>query len=89
MNNLNKYWFVITLTAVIFFLLGFLIGKTQNPPYRMIDMPNGGPLHKIIKSKNTDGFNMIWTEKEGSIIMIDTLATDEGPMEVIAKKKIQ
>ena len=43
METLNKNWFAITLIAVIFFLLGFLIGRNIGPKPQM---------HKVMVKKN-------------------------------------
>jgi len=74
METLNKNWFAITLTAVVFGILGFLLGKQsnhqhcpiKNGPHEMIFM-GGGP-HKMIegekkyKIRTEDGKEIEWNE---------------------------
>ena len=59
METLNKNWFAITLTAVVFGILGFLLGR-QGKQYHSCPMMNGphemmfmgdGP-HKMMNGKN-------------------------------------
>jgi len=70
METLNKNWFAITLIAVIFFLLGFLIGKSFGPKPQM---------HKMMVKKDmahqidvTKGFEWVSDKNNNVIIDIDT-----------------
>ncbi|MBC8307857.1 MAG: hypothetical protein H8E55_70355 [Pelagibacterales bacterium] len=70
METLNKNWFAITLIAVIFFLLGFLIGRNIGPKPQM---------HKVMVKKNmahqmdvSKGFEWVSDENNNVIIDIDT-----------------
>ena len=56
MESLNKNWFAITLTAVVFGILGFLLGR-QGKQQNMMFM-KGGP------DKMLGGKNMIMIKKE-------------------------
>ena len=56
MESLNKNWFAITLTAVVFGILGFLLGR-QGKQQHMMFM-KGGP------DKMLGGKNMIMIKKE-------------------------
>jgi len=74
METLNKNWFAITLTAVVFGILGFLLGRQgnhqycpmKNGPHEMMFM-GGGP-HKMIegekkyKIRTDDGKEIEWIE---------------------------
>lgn len=75
METLNKNWFIITLTAVVFGILGFLLGRQgkqhhqcpmMNGPHNMMFM-EGGP-HKMLGSENMfmfkteDGKKIEWIE---------------------------
>jgi len=75
METLNKNWFIITLTAVVFGILGFLLGRQgkqhhqcpmMNGPHNMMFM-EGGP-HKMLGGKNMfmfkteDGKKIEWIE---------------------------
>ena len=74
MEALNKNWFTITLTAVIFGLLGFILGRQcnqqqcpmMNGPHKMMFM-EGGP-HKMMEGeskfifKTEDGKEIEWIE---------------------------
>lgn len=56
METLNKNWFAFTLCAVVFGLLGFLLGQ-QNAHSNMM---NSGP-HMMSSGEN----EFIWKDKEG------------------------
>ena len=74
METLNKNWFAITLTAVVFVILGFLLGRQakqdhgcpmMNGPHNMMFM-KGGP-HKMsgenmFMFKSEDGKEIEWIE---------------------------
>lgn len=92
MKSLNENWFAITLTAVIFGLLGFLIGR-QNTHHQCPMMMDGPGMH-INKMKGHDVF--MWKSDEempfgmpGDIdIMIDTLHHASGKkVKVVLKKE--
>ena len=58
MKSLNENWFAITLVAVIFGLLGYLIGKTSGKHHQDKN------LHKVLmkdfKGENAFFWNQIW-----------------------------
>ena len=74
METLNKNWFTITLTAVVFGLIGFILGRQcnqqqcpmMNGPHKMMFM-EGGP-HKMMGGeskfmfKTDDGKEIEWIE---------------------------
>jgi hypothetical protein len=75
MESLNKNWFAITLTAVVFGILGFLIGiqgkqhhqcPMMNGPHKMMFMKDGS--HKMLGGENMfmfrteDGKEIEWIE---------------------------
>ena len=74
MEALNKIWFAITITAVVFGLLGFILGRQcnkqqcpmMNGPHKMMFM-KGGP-HKMMEGesmfmlKTEDGKEIEWIE---------------------------
>ena len=68
MESLNKNWFAITLTAVVFGILGFLLGR-QGKQQHMMFM-KGGP------DKMLGGKNMIMIKNKAnkftSFILINT-----------------
>jgi len=73
METLNKNWFAFTLIAVIFGLLGFLIGKQghkracpmMNGPHQMMCMQEPvkmGKGHAMFMMKDLEGEGMEWIE---------------------------
>ena len=66
MKQLNENWFSITLIAVIFGLIGFLIGENHN---KIPLMP-----HEMHIKKKYGKKKMMWIEENGNVqIKIDTL----------------
>jgi len=66
METLNKNWFIITLTAVIFGILGFLLGR-QGKHHHQCSMINGGHNMMFMKGgphKMLGGENMFMFKKE-------------------------
>lgn len=94
MKSLNKNWFLITMTAVVFGLLGYLLGNqnSQKRP-RMMEGPRG--LHM----EHMKGSDMIMFESDGAMMLgedgnidieIDTLLSGgEQRIKVIVKKEIK
>lgn len=92
MKSLNENWFIITLTAVVFGLLGFLIGRQNN--HHQCHMMMGGPGMHMNKMKGADVF--MWKSDEampfdidgGFDIMIDSLHHPGGKkVKVVVKKE--
>jgi hypothetical protein len=81
MKQLNENWFSITLIAVIFGLLGFLIGENHNKTPLM--------PHKMHKKKIDGKQKMMWIKENGNVqIKIDTLDKNgKKNIEVIVIKK--
>jgi len=69
MKQLNENWFAITLIAVVFALLGFLLGKQQNKSHMM---PHSAHM-KNMKGMKSNQKKMWIGGKEDVIIDIDTL----------------
>ena len=94
MKSLNKNWFLITMTAVVFGLLGYLLGNqnSQKGP-RTMEGPRG--LHM----EHMKGSDMIMFESDGAMMLgedgnidieIDTLLSGgEQRIKVIVKKEIK
>ena len=92
MKSLNKNWFLITMTAVVFGLLGYLLGNqnSQKVP-RMMEGPRG--LHM----EHMKGSDMIMFESDGAMMLgedgnieieIDTLLSGgEQRIKVVVKKE--
>jgi|TARA_B100001105_G_scaffold26317_1_gene18455 hypothetical protein len=81
METLNKNWFAITLIAVIFFLLGFLIGKSAGPKPQMHKMMVKKDMaHGVITVEGdhqldvTKGFE--WVSDKNNNVTIDVDTTD-------------
>ena len=68
MENFNKNWLLILLTAVVFGTLGFLVGRTtgHGGHHRMMNM-RGGDMEELQIRVDDDG--------EG-IVKIDTIVKD-------------
>ena len=67
METLNKNWFAITLIAVIFFLLGFLIGRNIGLKPKMHKMMIKKDMaHQIDLSKDFE-----WVSDENNNVIID------------------
>ena len=81
MENFNKNWLVILLTAVIFGTLGFLLGRTTGAPghFGMMKM-HGGDMKELQISVDDDG--------EG-IVKIDTITKDGKQIIIKEVKKIK
>tara|TARA_B110000091_G_C13432173_1_gene316496 strand:+ start:208 stop:525 length:318 start_codon:yes stop_codon:yes gene_type:complete len=86
METLNKNWFAVTLLAIVFFLLGFLIGK-QSPNHPKMKLHKEMILNKGIlngMNENLDN-DFIFISEDGNII-IDTLI-HKGNKEVKVRVK--
>ena len=94
MKSLNKNWFLITMTAVVFGLLGYLLGN-QNSQKRPRMMEGPRALHM----EHMKGSDMIMFESDGAMMLgedgnidieIDTLLSGgEQRIKVIVKKEIK
>ena len=89
MKQLNENWFSITLIAVIFGLLGFLIGENHNKTPLMPHKMHKKMPHKMHKKKIDGKQKMKWIEENGNVqIKIDTLDKNgKKNIEVIVIKK--
>jgi len=92
MKSLNKNWFLITMTAIVFGLLGYLLGvQNSNQSIRMMNGPGG--LHM----EHMKGMDIMMFESDGGIVMgedgnieIDTLLSGgKQEIKVIVKKDIK
>ncbi len=81
MENFNKNWLVILLTAIIFGTLGFLLGRTTGSGghYSRMKM-HGGDMKELQISVDDDG--------EG-IVKIDTITKDGKQIIIKEVKKIK
>jgi hypothetical protein len=81
MENFNKNWLLILLTAVIFGTLGFLLGKTTGSDghHRMMKM-SGGDMKELQITVDDDG--------EG-IVKIDTIMKDGKQIIIKEVKKVK
>ncbi len=81
MKQLNENWFSITLTEVVFGILGFLLGKKQNINQ---NIPQAIHMKKMNSNKK-----MIWVGEEGNIqIDFDTINENgEKKVKVMVIKK--
>ena len=84
MENINKNWFVITLTAVVFGLIGFLFGKQCQKSQCPI-MAKGVHLQKMHNDKVFLWKSDDMIDAETIDVSIDTLA-GEKQIKVIVKK---
>ena len=94
MKSLNKNWFLITMTSIVFGLLGYLLGiQNSNQSIRMMNGP--GDLHM----EHMKGSDIMMFESGGGIVMdedgnieieIDTLLSGgKQKIKVIVKKDIK
>jgi len=92
METLNKNWFAFTLVAVVFGLLGYLLG-TQNAHSNRMEL--SGPLmmegeHEMIwKGKAGEhGEMMFFSDDEDEDVTVDvqTDTTEDGQIRVMVKK---
>lgn len=85
METLNKNWFAITLIAVVFFLLGFLMGKQSPNHNKMHQIKFDKKMNHIIGEKGDGEFLFI---SEGGNIDMDTLIhNSHKKIELIIKKE--
>ena len=94
MKSLNENWFPITLIAVVFALIGYLIGSNSSKHHcpMMGNMDN----HKIfMKTHGTDSFSWssddnIFFSEEGDIeIDIDSIVESKGKKVKVMVKKMK
>lgn len=88
MKSLNENWFSITLIAVIFGSIGYLVGSNSSKHHcpMMGDMDN----HKIFMKKmhGTDSFS--WSSEDGDIeIDIDSIVEAKGKEVKVMVKKMK
>lgn len=91
METLNKNWFAFTLVAVVFGILGYLLG-TQNA--HSSRMEHSGPMmmeseHEMIwKGKSGEQGNMMFFSDDDEDVTMDvqTDTTEDGQIRVMVKK---
>lgn len=93
METLNKNWFAITLVAIIFGLLGFVIGRQGKARHRslpMIHSTNGvikGDMKDIYMIKDLLG-DVEWPQEDIKILREEEGGEDgEKRIKIIVKKK--
>ena len=93
METLNKNWFAITLVAIIFGLLGFVIGRQGEARHRslpMIHSTNGvikGDMKDIYMIKDLLG-DVEWPQEDIKILREEEGGEDgEKRIKIIVKKK--
>jgi hypothetical protein len=71
MENFNKNWLIILLTAIVFGTLGFLVGRTTG---------HGGGHHRMMRTQGNDKVNIeVEVDAEGgdeTIVKMDTIMKD-------------
>jgi len=83
METLNKNWFGITLLAVVFGLLGFLLGKQQNHP----PMKQGKMKMKKMGGKMMEHQMMMLDQDSNVEVDIDTIDGQRQVKVRVVKKK--
>ena len=93
METLNKNWFAITLVAIIFGLLGFVIGRQGKARHRSLPMThstNGmikGDMKDIYMIKDLLG-DVEWPQEDIKILREEEGGEDgEKRIKIIVKKK--
>ena len=88
MKSLNENWFPVTLIAVIFGLIGYLIGTNSSKHHcpMMGDMDN----HKIFMKKIHGMDSLSWSSEDGDIeIDIDSIVESDGKKVKVMVKKMK
>jgi len=88
MKSLNENWFSITLIAVIFGSIGYLVGSNSSEHHcpMMGDMDN----HKIYMKKMHGMDSFSWSSEDGDIeIDIDSIVEANGKEVKVMVKKIK
>jgi len=88
MKSLNENWFSITLIAVIFGSIGYLVGSNSSKHHcpMMGDMDN----HKIYMKKMHGMDSFSWSSEDGDIeIDIDSIVEANGKEVKVMVKKIK
>ena len=83
MKQLNENWFGITLLAVVFGLLGFLLGKQQNHP----PMKQGKMKMKKMGGKMIEHQMMMLDQDSNVEVDIDTIDGQRQVKVRVVKKK--
>ena len=87
METLNKNWFAVTLLAIVFFLLGFLIGK-QSPNHPKMKLHKEMILNKGIlngMNENLDN-DFIFISEDGNISIDSLIHKENNRVKVMVKK---
>ena len=87
METLNKNWFAVTLLAIVFFLLGFLIGKQSpnNPKMKLHKemILNKGIMHGMNENLDDD---FIFISEDGNISIDSLIHKENNRVKVLVKK---
>jgi hypothetical protein len=86
MENFNKNWLIILLLAVVFLILGFLLGRVTGHHHGM----RGQRMEKMMMHHGQgNGAMHLGGEGGDFTIKIDTLSDDGQKMEVKVEKKVK
>jgi hypothetical protein len=82
MENFNKNWLIILLIAVVFLILGFLLGRVTGHHH-------GGRMERRMMQHGKGERMMHLDNDSGKVtIRIDTISNDGQKMEIRVEKKI-
>jgi hypothetical protein len=83
MENFNKNWLIILLIAVVFLILGFLLGRVTGHHH--------GMHGQWMEMRHGRGNKMMHMDEDGGnvTIKIDTLSDNGQKMEVTVEKKVK
>jgi hypothetical protein len=83
MENFNKNWLAIILIVIVFFMLGFLMGRVTGN--------RGGEkmLRERIIKGGLGGEELLEGDEDNITVKIDTLKNDGKQMEIRVEKKLK
>ena len=84
MENFNKNWLIILLISVVFFTLGFLVGRVTGGHQGM-----GGQGMNHMMMQHGDGMMRMHDGGQNVTVKIDTLVNDGKKMEIKVEKKVK